>query len=109
MDATGVSHIAICVQDVDKSLAFYRDILGMRVTLDQVQDTTAGGLPHVYHSARKTRRTVHLHFIRAEVIAFDTYIELGGESAAKAQGAMQVEGKEYAVADGDVIFFRTSA
>ena len=38
MDATGVSHIAICVRDMDKSLGFYRDILGMRVTLDQVQD-----------------------------------------------------------------------
>ena len=49
------------------------------------------------------------HFIRAEVIPFDTYIELGGETEAKARGAMQVEGKEYAVADGDVIFFRTSA
>jgi len=62
MDATGVSHIAMCVQDVEKSLAFYRDILGLRVTLDQVQDTTAGGLPHVYHHARKTRRTVHLRY-----------------------------------------------
>jgi GTP-binding protein YchF len=49
------------------------------------------------------------HFIRAEVIAFDKYIELGGESEAKAKGAMQVEGKDYVVADGDVIFFRTSA
>jgi len=49
------------------------------------------------------------HFIRAEVIAFDTYIDLGGESEAKAKGAMQVEGKEYVVDDGDVIFFRTSA
>jgi len=49
------------------------------------------------------------HFIRAEVIPFDTYIELGGETEAKARGAMQVEGKDYAVADGDVIFFRTSA
>jgi len=62
MDATGVSHIAMCVQDVEKSLAFYRDSLGLRVTLDQVQDTTAGGLPHVYHHARKTRRTVHLRY-----------------------------------------------
>ena len=49
------------------------------------------------------------HFIRAEVIAFDRYIELGGEAGAKAKGAMQVEGKEYVVADGDVVFFRTSA
>jgi ribosome-binding ATPase YchF (GTP1/OBG family) len=49
------------------------------------------------------------HFIRAEVIPFETYIELGGEAGAKAKGAMQVEGKDYIVADGDVIFFRTSA
>ena len=62
MDATGVSHIAICVRDLDESLKFYRDILGMRVTLDQVQDTTTGGLPHVYRHARRTRRTVHVHY-----------------------------------------------
>ena len=49
------------------------------------------------------------HFIRAEVIPFETYIELGGEAGAKAKGVMQVEGKDYVVADGDVIFFRTSA
>ncbi len=62
MDATGISHIAVCVRDLDKSLAFYRDILGMEVVFDQVQDTTTGGLPHVYQHARKTRRTVHLKF-----------------------------------------------
>jgi catechol 2,3-dioxygenase-like lactoylglutathione lyase family enzyme len=62
MEATGVSHIAICVRDMDRALAFYRDILGMRVTLDQVQDTTQGGLPHVYNHRRKTRRTVHVRY-----------------------------------------------
>ncbi len=62
MDATGVSHIAICVRDLDKSLAFYRDILGMQVTLDQVQDTTTGGLPHIYKHPRQTRRTVHVRY-----------------------------------------------
>jgi GTP-binding protein YchF len=49
------------------------------------------------------------HFIRAEVIPFETYIELEGEAGAKAKGAMQVEGKDYIVSDGDVIYFRTSA
>lgn len=49
------------------------------------------------------------HFIRAEVIPYDTYIELGGESGAKAKGRMQVEGKDYVVQDGDVMHFRTSA
>ena len=62
MDATGVSHIAVCVRDLDRSLAFYRDILGMRVDFDEVQDTTTGGLPSVYKNARKTRRTVHVRY-----------------------------------------------
>ena len=62
MDATGVSHIAVCVRDLDKSLAFYRDILGMRVTFDEVQDTTTGGLPHIYKHPRQTRRTVHVRY-----------------------------------------------
>jgi catechol 2,3-dioxygenase-like lactoylglutathione lyase family enzyme len=62
MDATGVSHIAICVRDLDKSLGFYRDILGTRVAFDVIQDTTTGGLPHVYKHSRKTRRQVRLMY-----------------------------------------------
>ena len=62
MDATGVSHIAVCVRNLDRSLAFYRDILGMRVDFDEVQDTTTGGLPSVYKNRRKTRRTVHVRY-----------------------------------------------
>ena len=45
-------------------------------------------------------------FIRAEVIAYEDYISLGGESACKAAGKMAVEGKEYVVNDGDVMHFR---
>jgi GTP-binding protein YchF len=49
------------------------------------------------------------HFIRAEVIPFQTFVDLKGEAGAKAKGAMQVEGKDYVVRDGDVMHFRTSA
>ena len=47
-------------------------------------------------------------FIRAEVISYSDYISVGGELAAKEKGLMRVEGKEYVVQDGDVIYFRTS-
>jgi len=47
-------------------------------------------------------------FIRAEVIAFDDYIALGGEAGAKKSGKLRVEGKEYIVQDGDVMHFRFS-
>ena len=62
MEATEISHVAICVRDMENSLAFYRDILGMRVTLDRVEDTTRGGLPQVYQHPHKTRRIVYLRY-----------------------------------------------
>ncbi len=45
-------------------------------------------------------------FIRAEVIAFDDFIRSGGEAGAKEKGLMRLEGKEYIVADGDIMHFR---
>ena len=44
-------------------------------------------------------------FIRAETIAFDDYVSLGGETAAKEAGKMRAEGKTYVVKDGDVLHF----
>jgi hypothetical protein len=45
-------------------------------------------------------------FIRAEVIAYDDFIALGGESGARDAGKLGIEGKEYVVKDGDVMHFR---
>ena len=46
-------------------------------------------------------------FIRAEVIAFEDYSNLGSEAKVKEAGKLRVEGKEYIVKDGDVMHFRT--
>lgn len=45
-------------------------------------------------------------FIRAETIAYEDFVELGGEQAAKEAGKMRSEGRDYTVKDGDVILFR---
>ncbi len=45
-------------------------------------------------------------FIRAEVIAYNDFVELGGENACKDKGKMRLEGKEYIVQDGDIVHFR---
>ncbi|WP_195419228.1 DUF933 domain-containing protein, partial [Collinsella sp. D33t1_170424_A12] len=45
-------------------------------------------------------------FIKAEVVAFEDYVELGGEAGAKAAGKLRIEGKDYVMADGDVVHFR---
>ena len=63
MDASAVSHIAICTRDMEKSLAFYRDMLGMQVLLSmgiltrlRVGDCIAA------QQARASRRRVSLSF-----------------------------------------------
>jgi hypothetical protein len=45
-------------------------------------------------------------FIRAEVTAFDDFVSLGGEQAAKEAGKLRLEGKNYIVKEGDVMYFR---
>jgi GTP-binding protein YchF len=45
-------------------------------------------------------------FIRAETIAYDDFVALGGEQAAREAGRMRAEGRDYVVQDGDVILFR---
>ena len=45
-------------------------------------------------------------FIRAEVTAYDDFVSLGGEAKAKEAGKLRLEGKEYLMADGDIVHFR---
>ncbi|HUJ03356.1 MAG TPA: redox-regulated ATPase YchF [Rhizomicrobium sp.] len=48
-------------------------------------------------------------FIRAETIAYEDYVALGGEAGARDAGKMRLEGKDYVVQDGDVMHFRFNA
>ncbi len=62
--------------------------------------TTAPGAAGVIHT------DFEKGFIRAETIAFNDFVTLGGETGAKEAGKMRLEGKEYIVNDGDVMHFR---
>ena len=61
-------------------------------------------------SAPRAARAIHTDFekgfIRAEVISYDDYVGYGGEQKSKEAGKVRIEGKEYVVEDGDVIYFR---
>ena len=48
------------------------------------------------------------HFIRAETIRWDNLLSAGSEAAARSQGTLRLEGKEYVVQDGDVVHIRHS-
>ena len=62
------------------------------------------------HRAPQAAGVIHTDFekgfIRAEVISFETWLTFGSDTAVKSAGAMRVEGKEYVVQDGDVLYFR---
>ncbi len=57
-------------------------------------------------AAGRIHSDIERGFIRAEVIAFDVFREHGSEAKAKQAGKYRLEGKEYEVADGDIINFR---
>jgi len=61
-------------------------------------------------SAPRAAGTIHTDFehgfIRAEVIPYEVCVKHGSSAAVKAAGLMHLEGKEYLVQDGDIIYFR---
>ncbi|MDH5535421.1 MAG: redox-regulated ATPase YchF [Betaproteobacteria bacterium] len=65
---------------------------------------------HKGDTASQAAGTIHTDFergfIRAEVISCDDYVACKGEQGAKEAGKMRLEGKEYVVKDGDVVYFR---
>ncbi len=64
------------------------------------QGTTAPG------AAGKIHSDFERGFIRAEVIAYDDYVDCGSEAAARDRGLLRSEGRDYVVRDGDCILFR---
>ena len=67
--------------------------------------TIERGLPAI-KAAGKIHSDIERGFIRAEVIAYEAYIEHGGEAGCRDVGKMRLEGKDYVMQDGDVVHFR---
>ena len=63
-----------------------------------------GTIAHV--AAGEIHSDIQRGFIRAEVVAYERLIARGSLSACRDHGEMRLEGKEYVVADGDVMHFR---
>jgi len=65
LKAKGVSHIAVCVADLEKSLVFYRDILGLNVKMHTTQDMTnrpGAESAEIYDRPRKARTVANVWF-----------------------------------------------
>ena len=86
------------------------DILGLITFFTVVNlDLRAWTVPRgtsALQAAGKIHTDMERGFIRAEVIPLDEFIRCGSEQAAREQGLVKSEGKDYAVRDGDIIHFR---
>jgi GTP-binding protein YchF len=57
----------------------------------------------VWHAAGEIHSDIQRGFVRAEVIAWDALVDAGGYAGARDRGTLRLEGRDYTVADGDVI------
>ena len=59
-----------------------------------------------WHAAGLVHTDMQRGFVRAEVVAWDELVDAGGYAAARERGTLRIEGREYVVADGDVVHIR---
>jgi ribosome-binding ATPase YchF (GTP1/OBG family) len=85
-------------------------LLGMRTFFTAGEDECRAWTIHAGDPAPKAARAIHTDFekgfIKAEVYTFDDIAKYGTEAKIKEAGKYRVEGREYIVQGGDVIFFK---
>jgi GTP-binding protein YchF len=86
------------------------DTLGLQTYLTAGPKEARAWTIHKGDTAPKAAGVIHTDFergfIKAEVVAFDDLVEAGSMHEAKARGKVRIEGKDYVMADGDVVEFR---
>ena len=60
----------------------------------------------VWHAAGLIHSDIQRGFVRAEVVGWEQLVDAGGYAGARERGVLRLEGRDYAVADGDVITVR---
>ncbi len=95
---------------LDRLIRACYELLGLisylTVGPDEVRAWTIKKGTKAPQAAGKIHTDFERGFIRAEVVAFDDLVRAGSSVAAREQGLIRLEGKDYVVEDGDVILFR---
>ncbi|MCL2319027.1 MAG: redox-regulated ATPase YchF [Treponema sp.] len=85
-------------------------LLGLRTFFTAGEDECRAWTIHAGDAAPKAAGVIHTDFergfIKAEVYTFDDIVKYGTEAKIKEAGKYRIEGREYIVQDGDVIFFK---
>ena len=102
--------LGITESALDKVIASTYHLLGLISYLTAGEDECRTWPLRIGSTAPQAAGVIHTDFekgfIRAEVIGYDDFIELGDFKAVKDAGKARLEGKEYIVQDGDIIEFR---
>ncbi|HKY97834.1 MAG TPA: redox-regulated ATPase YchF [Gemmatimonadaceae bacterium] len=85
-------------------------LLGLQTYFTAGEQEVRAWTIHRGDTAPKAAAVIHTDFergfIRAETVAYDDFVANDGWKGAREKGAVRAEGKEYVVADGDVLLFR---
>ena len=85
-------------------------LLGLRTYLTGGEKEARAWTIHAGDRAPQAAGVIHSDFergfIKAEIVSFDDLVAAGSMAAAKAAGKVRMEGKDYAMQDGDVVEFR---
>ena len=105
-----LTDLGLTESGLDKLITATYDLLGLATFFTAGKDECRAWTFKKGMKAPECAGIIHTDFekgfIRAEVTSFDDYKEFGGEKEAKEAGKMRLEGKEYLMQDGDIVFFR---
>jgi GTP-binding protein YchF len=105
MEDLGVDQLAI-EKVIDVSFKLLNLISFFTANENEVRSWSIPSGTHAIKAAGTVHTDMERGFIKAEVITVDKLLELGSIHKAKEKGELKLEGKDYVVQDGDVIFFR---
>jgi ribosome-binding ATPase len=104
-----LAHLGLSEPGLNKLVRAGFDLLGLHGFFTVGEDECRAWVVKKGTRAPQAAGAIHTDFergfIKAEVIRWDELLRYGSESAARARGALRIEGKDYVVADGDVIHF----
>lgn len=97
---------------LNRMISISYDLLDQQSFFTVGEDEVRAWTTHRHATAVESAGEIHTDlahgFVRAEVVAYQDLIELGGMNEAKAKGKLRLEGKEYIVKDGDIVHIRSS-
>jgi hypothetical protein len=104
-----LAHVGLSEPGLNKLVRAGFDLLGLQSYFTVGEDECRAWVIRKGTRAPQAAGAIHTDFergfIKAEVIRWDELLRHGSEAAARAKGALRVEGKEYVVQDGDVMHF----